>query len=1009
MKKILLLVPLVLFSYLSHASIVRFSVNMTGQIVSPNGVHLAGSFGNDGYPNWNPGGIVMNDPEGDNIYEVDLNLTPSTIYQYKFVNGNSWGQDENLLPIECNVNGNRQVMTTNEFLVLPSYCWMQCAVCSGNPQLIPVTFKVDITNENYSGNEVYLAGNFGLVPTPFSYSNWVAGELLMAYSGQDDVFERTMFLPEGYTYEFKYVITNSFAGAEDNIGAPCGNGANRLITVGTSPMVLDTVCFSSCGNCVPVQQPVTVTFLVNMLNTTVSPNGVHLAGNFGSDGYPNWSPNGIQMGDGNLDGVYQVQLNLMPGQTYEYKFINGNSWASVEPSSGSCFNGSTNRFFTAPSTGLTLPQVCFGSCTNCVPQKEVTFQVDMSYMTVSPNGVHLAGSFGIAGLPEWSPNGIPMTDIDADGVYEVTLSLNEAQFYQYKFINGNDWPGAETVPNFCGVNDGFGGYNRIVSVLTDQTIDVQCFSACGLCDPGCTDISACNYNPIANADDGTCTFPTLTYYFDGDNDGFGAGFPELFCEIPQIGWSAASGDCNDSNNLVYPGAQEICGNGIDNDCDSAIDEGCTSNAPPNDSRAAAVLVSASGFPICSNLSSSLSNAGNSPEALTLEPTGAGQDVWYRFIAQTNGARIQASSAACDLVLELQNAAGTVLMASENETTTGSEILIANNLVAGQTYFVAVRNFSTSSVGSFTYCIQHLRASQPDNGNVFSSLCGFIKARWTGANVYSVSFSDGINTYSASSSSTQIPFSALPGLQYATAYQVTFSSTFNQTDAAGNPVQAVVVSPPYSVIINQHPLVELRSIDRCPTTRSVGSFVGTDIVVCGITGWEWEFLQVDANDNVLSPQVVIAPTGTSRFIRLSSVPGLIPGGYYRVRVRPVFSSGPGAFHSNYRLLCVAGSANMTVEDELLAQYRKTTINKEEFVSANVFPNPNNGELIHLMLPNGLNDVRFYDNLGRVVYQNRFVCEGEQLVSIAPYTKLESGVYHIEVIKDYQRDSFKLFVE
>src|SRR5690606_12223600 len=35
------------------------------------------------------------------------------------------------------------------------------------------------------------------------------------------------------------------------------------------------------------------------------------------------------------------------------------------------------------------------------------------------------------------------------------------------------------------------------------------------------------------------------------------------------------GDCDDENDTVYPGATEICYDGLDNDCNGTIDDGCT--------------------------------------------------------------------------------------------------------------------------------------------------------------------------------------------------------------------------------------------------------------------------------------------------------------------------------------------------------------------------------------------------------------------------------------------------
>jgi gliding motility-associated-like protein len=62
------------------------------------------------------------------------------------------------------------------------------------------------------------------------------------------------------------------------------------------------------------------------------------------------------------------------------------------------------------------------------------------------------------------------------------------------------------------------------------------------------------------------------FYIDSDSDFFGnAAFPVLSCTNP-VGYVSNNSDCNDANNFVYPNANEIC-NGIDDDCDTFIDEG----------------------------------------------------------------------------------------------------------------------------------------------------------------------------------------------------------------------------------------------------------------------------------------------------------------------------------------------------------------------------------------------------------------------------------------------------
>ncbi len=63
-----------------------------------------------------------------------------------------------------------------------------------------------------------------------------------------------------------------------------------------------------------------------------------------------------------------------------------------------------------------------------------------------------------------------------------------------------------------------------------------------------------------------------TFYADADQDGYGdANTTQLACEKP-AGYVSNNGDCDDTRNTVYPGAPEICGNGIDDNCNGQTDE-----------------------------------------------------------------------------------------------------------------------------------------------------------------------------------------------------------------------------------------------------------------------------------------------------------------------------------------------------------------------------------------------------------------------------------------------------
>jgi hypothetical protein len=76
---------------------------------------------------------------------------------------------------------------------------------------------------------------------------------------------------------------------------------------------------------------------------------------------------------------------------------------------------------------------------------------------------------------------------------------------------------------------------------------------------------------LDNDCDGQIDEVAYTFYPDGDEDGYGDSDASIeACEQPS-GTVMIGGDCDDNDNDVYPGAEEVA-DGDDNDCDGEVDE-----------------------------------------------------------------------------------------------------------------------------------------------------------------------------------------------------------------------------------------------------------------------------------------------------------------------------------------------------------------------------------------------------------------------------------------------------
>jgi hypothetical protein len=324
-----------------------------------------------------------------------------------------------------------------------------------------VTFKVDMSKENITSSGVHLAGSF---------NNWSYTQTPMNLT-PNSIYEATVSVQENVPYQYRFVNGNTAPGLE-TVPAACGvvNGSgqyDRQITVPNHDTTYAAVCFSMCSHC---PASVNVTFRVDMQNETVSPDGVHVSGTFNNW---NYAQNPLILVSGT---IYETSMIMDEGTYMEFKYANGISAQQAETVPGACsLNG--NRYFTVPAHDTVMTAYCFGSCTACgtvAHYSHVTFRVDMHTQTVSPNGVHLAGTF-----QGWNPATTPMV-LSGTSVYTYTDSLLTNTSIQYKFVNGNTSADYETVPLACSSN----GDRTLLVPANDTIIKLVCFSACDICGPG---------------------------------------------------------------------------------------------------------------------------------------------------------------------------------------------------------------------------------------------------------------------------------------------------------------------------------------------------------------------------------------------------------------------------------------------------------------------------------------------------------------------------------------------
>jgi hypothetical protein len=482
MKKLLLSIMALAALNYAEAKKVKFQVDMTGKTISPNGVHVAGSF-----QGWNPSATALSNGGSGNIYSAVVDIPAGTYYEFKFINDNNWGAGEEAIPAISQVgsvanggsNSNRWLYIdsiANDTTIFPAVMFAGSAPAG----MFAIRFAVDMKNETVGANGVHIAGN---IQTP----NWVPAANNMANlisSPVNKVYEYIAYLAAG-SYAYKYVNGNDWNAPsvpENNIPAACAPGGDRALTV-SADEALAKVCFNSCTACPGAPIPTyRLSFIVDMSNSdcdggydsvTVTGAGARLT-NFGA---------GLKMAEIGSTKMFAIVVDSLDSGEVKFKFRkhkNGNTG----------WEDGSDRIFTL-SKADTIDLTCFGSRVvgNCVSKpasSTITFIVDLR--DTVPGVPYVMGTFQ---TPNWQTGALRMNPKPGmPGVFEITVNNVCPGSFNYKFLNftgsGVDSMDAKWEEPFnvdtlrsCAESNGQGGWNRKYTRLNANPVTLAFkFNSC---------------------------------------------------------------------------------------------------------------------------------------------------------------------------------------------------------------------------------------------------------------------------------------------------------------------------------------------------------------------------------------------------------------------------------------------------------------------------------------------------------------------------------------------------
>lgn len=175
------------------------------------------------------------------------------------------------------------------------------------------------------------------------------------------------------------------------------------------------------------------------------------------------------------------------------------------------------------------------------------------------------------------------TDLDEDGLIDLLVGEGNGNLNHYEQDSINSTSFTLVTETFNSIDVGTFSFPTATDLDEDGLIDLLVGDGDGeialyLAQTTCGDgvVGGSESCDDGDTDDGDgCSASCQTesaWYADTDGDNYGDSSSTQLATTQPSGYVVNSGDCNDANAAINPGATETC-NKLDDDCDAAVDEG----------------------------------------------------------------------------------------------------------------------------------------------------------------------------------------------------------------------------------------------------------------------------------------------------------------------------------------------------------------------------------------------------------------------------------------------------